>query len=55
MKHLDIRMQWVQEIRDKKKIKIHKVAGPHNRSDFFTKLMTKSEFKRTSEGLCGRL
>ena len=55
MKHLDIRMQWVQEIRDKKKIKIHKVHGPHNRSDFFTKLMTKSEFKRTSEGLCGRL
>ena len=55
MKHLDIRMQWVQEIRDKKKIKIHKVAGPHNRSDFFTKLMTKSEFKRTSEGLCGKL
>ena len=55
MKHLDIRMQWVQEIRDKKKIKIHKVHGPHNRSDFFTKLMTKSEFKRTSEGLYGRL
>ena len=55
MKHLDIRMQWVEEIGDKKKIKIHKVFGPHNRSDFFTKLMTKSEFKRTSKGLCGKL
>ena len=55
MKHIDIREQWVQSIRDKKQIKITKVPGKKNPADFFTKLMTNAEFIRTSQGLSAKL
>ena len=55
MKHIDIREQWVQSIRDKKQIKITKVPGKKNPADFFTKLMTNAEFIRTSQGLSVKL
>ena len=55
MKHIDIREQWVQSIRDKKQIKIAKVPGKKNPADFFTKLMTNAEFIRTSQGLSAKL
>ena len=55
MKHIDIREQWVQSIRDKAQIKITKVCGKKNPADFFTKLMTNAEFARTSQGLSAKL
>ena len=55
MKHIDIRAAWVQQIRDKKQIKILKIAGTKNPADFFTKLMTNIEFDRASAGLASKL
>ena len=55
MKHNDIREQWVQCIRDKEQIKMTKVPGKKNPSDFFTKLMTNAESIRTSQGLSAKL
>ena len=47
MKHLDVRLGWIQqpEIRERGQIKLliimMKVAGPSNPADFFTKVMAK--------------
>ena len=51
MKHVDVREDWVQSIRDKKQITISKVGTKENPADFFTKLFTQSEFDRVGAGL----
>jgi len=55
MKHIDIREQWVQDIRQQGRICINKIGTRSNPADFFTKLMVNSEFDRTSAGLNGQL
>ena len=55
MKHIDIREAWVQQIRDNKEISILKICGKKNPSDFFTKVMAKTEFDRTSANLNGSI
>ena len=51
MKHIDVREDWVQSIRDKKRIVIRKVDTKKNPADFFTKLFSQAEFDRVSAGL----
>ena len=55
MKHIDIREAWVQQIRDKEKIEILKIAGTKNPADFFTKLLTNTAFDQATAGLTGKL
>ena len=51
MKHIDIREARVQQIRDKEKIKILKIAGTKNPADLFLKLLTNTAFGQTTAGL----
>ena len=55
MRHIDVREGWVQQIRNRKNLSIHKILGTDNPSDFFTKIMAKTEFARTSINLNGTL
>ena len=55
MRHIDVREGWVHQIRNRKNLNIHKVLGTDNPSDFFTKIMAKTEFARTSAKLNGTL
>ena len=55
MRHIDVRESWVQQIRDRKNLSIHKISGTDNPADFFTKIMAKTEFARTSINLNGIL
>ena len=55
MRHIDVREGWVQQIRNRKNLNIHKILGADNPSDFFTKIMAKTEFARTSSKLNGTL
>ena len=55
MRHIDVREGWVQQNRNRKNLSIHKILGTDNPSDFFTKIMAKSEFARTSMNLNGTL
>ena len=49
MKHIDIRKNWVTELRDRKKCYIAKIPGAENPADFLTKVFTAAEFKRLEE------
>ena len=44
MKHLDIRKDWIQQIRDRDLVQFVKVPTKENRADFMTKLQNKVEF-----------
>ena len=44
MKHIDIRSEWVQMVRDRHQFKYEKVDGKRNPADVFTKLLDRSEF-----------
>ena len=55
MKHLDVRLGWIQQIRQRGQIQLKKIAGPSNPADFFTKVMAKTEFARTSKSFNGKL
>ena len=57
LKHINLRMAWVQQLRDHSKvefIKVH-VLGAANPADSFTKIQNYSEFKRAEENLMGQL
>lgn len=49
MKHIDIRENWANELRDRGKCFIAKIPGTENPADFLTKLFTAAEFKRLEE------
>ena len=51
MKHIDVREDWVQSIRDKKWIVIQKIGTRENPADFLTKLFSQAEFDRIGAGL----
>ena len=55
MKHIGIREAWVQQIRDKEKIEVLKIAGTKNPADFFTKLLTNTAFDQATAGLTCKL
>ena len=38
MKYIDMRQQWVQQLRNKDEITYTKVAGTDNDADYFTKV-----------------
>ena len=38
MKYIDMRQQWVQQLRNKDEISYMKVAGTENDADYFTKV-----------------
>ena len=46
MKHLDIRKDWIQQIRDRDLVKFVKVPTKDNKADFMTKLQNRVEFNR---------
>jgi hypothetical protein len=46
MKHIDARLAWVQELRDKNIVRLIKVAGTKNPADFYTKILPATEFRK---------
>ena len=59
MKHLDVRLGWIQQFRKRGQINLLKVPGPSNPvdffTDFFTKIMAKTAFARASKSSNGKL
>ena len=45
MKHIDIRSEWVQLVRDRHQFEYVKVDGKRNPADVLTKLLDRSEFE----------
>ena len=46
MKHIDVRQQWVEWLRDKGLVKLSHVKSSVNPADFFTKLLDLETFSR---------
>ena len=46
MKHLDIRLDWIQELRNKELIEIFKVSTEDQRADPLTKILERVAFKK---------
>ena len=56
LKHIDLRAQWVTEMRDSKNyIELKHIPGVDNPADFFTKVLTPIEFKRGGEALMSKV
>ena len=55
MKHLDLRDAWIQRLRNKKIVDIVKVLGTENGSDFFTKLVSMTDFCKEEHLLMTKL
>ena len=55
MKHLDVRMDWIKQLRDRNIVEFHKVAGTDNVADFFTKVLDKGDFTRWEDRMMGIL
>ncbi len=51
MKHIDIRMDWVRDVRDRTNTDLYRVASKDNGADFFSKIMPRAEYERTGKGL----
>lgn len=46
MRHIDLRAGWVNDLRNRKIVKTEKIDGKINPSDFMTKILSPSEYKR---------
>ena len=55
MKHLDIRRDWIQQLRDANLLKIHKVGTKMQKADALTKVMGRVEYERASVPLQNKL
>ena len=55
MKHIDLRQAWMDQVRDRSKVKFKKIAGPDNPADFFTKVITGPPFKIVQERLMKKI
>ena len=51
MKHIDLREAWVKDLRDRQHIEFIRKTGPENPADFFTKIITGSQFKAAEDRL----
>jgi 3D (Asp-Asp-Asp) domain-containing protein len=51
MKHIDIRSDWVRDVRDRSQTDLYRVDTKDNGADFFSKIMGRAEFERTGKGL----
>ena len=55
MKHLDIRKSWIQQLRDRSLLTLHKVGTKEQKADALTKLMGRNEYNRASKPLQNEL
>ena len=51
LKHIDVRQQWVEWLRDKSLCKLKYVNTKENLSDFFTKLLETDTFQRLRDAM----
>ena len=49
MKHVDLKWQWVQDLRNKKVVKLIKIPGTVNPADGLTKVLTGPEFMKAAQ------
>ena len=54
-KHIDLRRGFVEQLRDTSEIEIVKILGTVNPANFFTKVLSASEFKREGDPLMGKV
>ena len=55
LKHINLRLSWVRQLRDNSKVDFYKVLGTDNPADFFTKIQAYPAFKEAEERLMGKL
>ena len=51
MKHIDVRLAWMKELRSRKLIEFEKVDGTINLADFFTKVLDSISFCKQHAGI----
>jgi len=52
LKHIDLRSEWVKEMRDSAKlVSVQHIAGVDNPANFFTKVLSATEFKKEGAAL----
>lgn len=55
MKHIDLRAEWMNQLRDRKIVNVVKIPGEENGADFFTKLLGRIAFQQEESVLMGRI
>ena len=55
MRHIDMRAGWIQLTRDRGVVDFIKIDGTINPADFFTKVLSKKEFKTHYFRMMGKL
>ena len=55
LKHIDLRLAWVNQLRDHSRVEFVKVIGTENPADFFTKIQGYPAFKEAEERMMQRL
>ena len=55
MKHIDVRCDWMRQLRDRSMTKFVKVPGVSNPADFMTKILTGPEFQRQNSELVSQV
>ena len=55
LKHIDLRLAWVNQLRDHSRVEFVKVIGTENPADFFTKIQGYPAFKEAEERMTQRL
>ena len=55
MKHIDVRMAWVKELRNRNLVTFERVPGTENLADFFTKLLLGVQFTKWEAAMMQKL
>ena len=55
MKHLDLRLAWIRQLKDSSLADFVKLDGEVNKADFFTKLLPRIKFKEQEAQLMAKL
>ena len=55
MKHIDVRRDWVKQLRDRSIVEFERIPGTENVADFFTKILDKEDFIRYEDRMMGWL
>ena len=55
MKHIDLRKEWVQTLRNKEELEFKRVLGTENTADFFTKIQPASEVQKALNTMMKKL
>ena len=55
MKHIDLRADWLKQMKDREQIEFNSIDGKENPADFYTKIYDKKSFRKAQAKLMGKL